>query len=257
MSIDEFIARIKRAETPFYAGLHTMAKGIMTAEAPCVPWLHRFLYRERTFRINAWREFWRAFYYQPIFRSRCERCGKNLRIYHSGQGLPFVVGDVRITIGDDVKIYDKTTIVGMTAGTKPALSIGDRTDIATPVSIFVGREVSIGADCLIAGTLIADNPGHRKEYKDRLTTKIEAEKIGRVVIGDHVWMAQFSVIIGDVTIGTGSIIGAKAFVNRSVPPFCIVAGVPARIIAKLPFPEEMIPVLGEEQYRLYREAHTD
>jgi acetyltransferase-like isoleucine patch superfamily enzyme len=254
MNWDEFFLKVKRAETPFYARLNRTAKSLMNAEAPYVPTLHRFLYRERDTRINAWREFWRAFYYQPLFRSRCARCGKNLRIYHSGQGLPFISGDVTISIGDNVKMHDKTTIIGLTAGAKPALIVGNDTDLATAVSIFIGREVSIGSHCLIAGTLIADNPGHRKDYRDRLTTRVEPEKMGRVVIEDHVWMAQYSVIIGDVTIGTGAIIGAKAFVNKSVPPFCVVAGVPARIIEKLPFPEEMIEVVGEDGFRRYREA---
>jgi acetyltransferase-like isoleucine patch superfamily enzyme len=45
-----------------------------------------------------------------------------------------------------------------------------------------------------------------------------------------------------------------AVVARDVPPFCVVAGNPARIVKKLPFPEEMIEQVGEEQYRFYQEA---
>jgi acetyltransferase-like isoleucine patch superfamily enzyme len=61
-------------------------------------------------------------------------------------------------------------------------------------------------------------------------------------------------ILGNVTVGTGAVIAAMAVVTRDVPPFCIVAGNPARIVKKLPFPTEMIEQVGEEQYRFYQEA---
>ena len=148
MNWDEFLCRVRRGETPFYARLNRAGKTLLNIEGPYIPGLHRFLYRERQFRIDAWREFWRAFYYQPLFRSQCVRCGKRLRIHHSGQGLPFIAGNVAISVGDNVKIRDRTTIIGLTAGNRPSLTIGDNTDIATPISIFIGREVSIGSNCL-------------------------------------------------------------------------------------------------------------
>lgn len=50
------------------------------------------------------------------------------------------------------------------------------------------------------------------------------------VIGDHVEIGANVTIIGKVTIGSNSIIGAGAVVIKDVPPCCIVAGNPARII---------------------------
>jgi serine O-acetyltransferase len=49
-------------------------------------------------------------------------------------------------------------------------------------------------------------------------------------IGNDIFIASGARILGDVTIGDGSLIGANAVVIRSVPPRCIAAGVPARII---------------------------
>ena len=48
-------------------------------------------------------------------------------------------------------------------------------------------------------------------------------------IEDDVFIATGAKILGDVTIGKGSVIGANAVVIRSVPPRCIAVGVPARI----------------------------
>ena len=48
-------------------------------------------------------------------------------------------------------------------------------------------------------------------------------------IEDDVFIATGAKVLGDVTVGHGSIIGANAVVIRSVPPRCIAVGVPARI----------------------------
>lgn len=250
MGISTFIARIKRRETPFYDRLFRIAKRIRLFEAPYVRGWHDILYYERSFRINAWRTLWRIFYYQPLFRSRCASCGDNLHIYHSGQGLPCIEGDLGIFVGDNVKLYDHITLASLTIARNPRLVIGDGTDISTPVSILVGNEIEIGSNCMIGCTLITDNPGHRVEYFQR-DEKLDADRIGRVKIGDYVWAAMQSIIVGNVSVGFGAVIGARAVVTRDVPPFCVVTGNPAKIVKKLEFPEDMIDTLGEDEYRKY------
>lgn len=49
-------------------------------------------------------------------------------------------------------------------------------------------------------------------------------------IGNDVWIGANAVIHSGVTIGDGAIVGNNAVVTRDVPPYAIVAGVPARII---------------------------
>ena len=254
MGLENFIQKVRKAETPFYAGLNRFGKSVMRMDVPYIPVWHDFWYREQQLRINLWRNFWRAFYHQPLFRSRCTECGRNLFIYHSGQGLPWIEGKIDIRIGDNVRFYDRSAIAGLTVGRDPTLTIGDNTDVGAPISIFVGDEVSIGSNCLIGCQLIADNPGHRRNYKERISERVEVERIGKVIINDYVYTGQYSLIVGNVTVGTGSIIAARAVVTKDVPPFCIAAGNPARIVKKMPFPDEMIEVVGEEQYRMYMEA---
>jgi acetyltransferase-like isoleucine patch superfamily enzyme len=256
MNIAEFITKIKRRETPFYDRLYRIAKVLRKFEIPYVPGFHDFLYHERNFRINAWRTFWRIIYCQPLFRSRCVSCGRNLHIYHSGQGLPLIQGDLQIVIGDNVHVYDRITLAALTVGNKPKLIVGDNTDISTRITILVGSEVAIGSSCMIGCTLITDNPGHNFEYKERLD-KLKKEKIGKVFIGNRVWAALDSMIIGNVRIGDGAVIGARAVVTKDVPPFCVVTGNPTSIVKKLPFPEEMIARLGREEYQKYLDAKVN
>lgn len=54
----------------------------------------------------------------------------------------------------------------------------------------------------------------------------------KVIIGDNVWIGDNVVILPGVTIGRGSIIAASAVVSKDVPPYSIVAGIPAKVIKK-------------------------
>lgn len=51
-----------------------------------------------------------------------------------------------------------------------------------------------------------------------------------VVIEDDVWIGSRVIILPGVTIGKGSVIGASAVVSKSVPPYSVVAGNPAKIV---------------------------
>ena len=68
------------------------------------------------------------------------------------------------------------------------------------------------------------------------------ENKGDTVIGNDVWIGYEAVIMQGVKIGDGAIIGARAVVTKDVPPYTIVAGVPARIIRRR-FDEETITKL--------------
>lgn len=54
----------------------------------------------------------------------------------------------------------------------------------------------------------------------------------RLVIGDDVWLGYGATVLGQVTVGTGSIVGARALVVSDVPPYSVVGGVPAKVIRK-------------------------
>lgn len=51
-----------------------------------------------------------------------------------------------------------------------------------------------------------------------------------VVIESDVWIGMNVVILKGVTIGRGSTVSAGAVVHRSMPPYCICGGVPAKVI---------------------------
>ncbi|MBR0277407.1 MAG: acyltransferase [Clostridia bacterium] len=55
-------------------------------------------------------------------------------------------------------------------------------------------------------------------------------KVGKVVIGNNVFVGAGTTVLPGVTIGDNSIIGAGSLVNKSIPPNSVAAGVPVRVI---------------------------
>lgn len=67
------------------------------------------------------------------------------------------------------------------------------------------------------------------------------------VIGNDVWIGSHAMIMDGVTIGTGAVVGSGAVVTKDVPPYAIVAGVPAKII-KYRHSQETIENLLESKW---------
>lgn len=94
-------------------------------------------------------------------------------------------------------------------------------------------------------------------------TFLNYTKIGRVTIGDNVFIGAESVVLPGVTIGSNVIIGANSTVTHDIPDNTVVAGSPARIIstldeylAKERARMESAPCYGE-QYTLRKSVPMD
>jgi acetyltransferase-like isoleucine patch superfamily enzyme len=66
---------------------------------------------------------------------------------------------------------------------------------------------------------------------------------GDVVIGNDVWIGQGAKILGGLTIGDGAVVAAWSVVTKNVPPYAIVAGVPARVVRQRFSPETVASLL--------------
>ena len=92
-----------------------------------------------------------------------------------------------------------------------------------PVGIVISSHVKI-----CDGTQILQNAsiGGKVSWGD-------AERV-YPVIGSGVRICAGAVVMGNVTIGDYCVVGANAVVNRSFPPYFVIAGVPARQIGRVP-----------------------
>lgn len=66
------------------------------------------------------------------------------------------------------------------------------------------------------------------------------DKSADVIIEEDVWVGANVTILPGVTLGRGCIVAAGALVTKSVPPYALVAGTPARIVAKTFFLEDIL-----------------
>lgn len=69
----------------------------------------------------------------------------------------------------------------------------------------------------------------------------------KVIIGHDVWVGSDVTIMRGVTVGTGAVLAAGAVVTKDVPPYAIVAGVPAKLV-KMRFPEILVERLLRSQW---------
>lgn len=113
---------------------------------------------------------------------------------------------------------------------RPAvLEIGDRTTIGDRTEIHVAERVSIGRGCRISwDCVIMDRNYHGIGQ--------EPERIAPVVIEDNVWIGCRAIILPGVVLGEGSVVAAGAVVTKSVPPFTVVGGNPAKVIRNIERP---------------------
>lgn len=56
--------------------------------------------------------------------------------------------------------------------------------------------------------------------------------VGPIIIERNSWIGDGVVILGNVTIGEGSIVGANSVVTKSIPPLSVAVGSPAKVIKK-------------------------
>lgn len=91
--------------------------------------------------------------------------------------------------------------------------------------------LAIGAGCDISsGAQIYTHSSARRCVSARAHTEVDRAPVR---IGDHVFVGAGAVIGMGVTVGDHSVVAAGAVVTRDVPPFTVVAGVPARPTARV------------------------
>lgn len=103
--------------------------------------------------------------------------------------------------------------------------IGERTRIGLGNTII--GPVHIGNDIMFAQNIVVSGLNHG--YED-IHTPISTQPTSTalITIEDEVWIGANSVIVAGVTVGKHSVVAAGSVVTKSVPPYTIVAGNPAK-----------------------------
>lgn len=99
----------------------------------------------------------------------------------------------------------------------PGATIGRRLFIDHGMGVVVGETAEIGDDVLIYQGVTLGGTSLKKEKR-------------HPTIEDHVMVSAGASVIGPVTIGRGSRIGAGAVVVSSAPPYSTIVGIPGKVI---------------------------
>lgn len=149
----------------------------------------------------------------------------------------------RVEIGDEVTLGERTVLKG------DFLRIGDYFLAGNDV-IISGQNARFetGKFCSLASrtTVLLGQGNHRiqslSSYPIRHLPPFASAEWSRYVdfeaesrtycrLGHDVWVGTGSILLPNVTLGTGAVVSAGSLVMRDVPPYAIVGGNPAQIIS--------------------------
>ena len=110
-------------------------------------------------------------------------------------------------------------------GRGKTLKIG-RSTFTSNIKILAHDDITIGDNCIFGWECqIFSGDGHPIYQEESIINKDVP-----VVIEDNVWVGSRALILNGVRVGKGSIVAAGAVVTKNVPPNCIVAGNPAKVV---------------------------
>jgi UDP-2-acetamido-3-amino-2,3-dideoxy-glucuronate N-acetyltransferase len=158
-------------------------------------------------------------------------------------------------IADDVTLGAGVVIHHPSLVNLYGCAIGEGTRIGAFVEIqrgaAVGRFCKISSHSFICdGVAIEDGVfvGHGVMFiNDRVPRALTADgrlqtdadwTLERTRIAAGASLGSNATIMGGVTVGAGALVGAGAVVTRDVPPYAIVAGVPARVVGDVRTPDD-------------------
>lgn len=136
-----------------------------------------------------------------------------------------------IQFGNNVVVGRYTVIecTGVVRELGEGLKVGNDTGFGDYNFIGVRGPIEIGNNVLFGPRVSIHAENHNFEDKNIIIRKQGASRKG-VKIEDDCWIGSGVTIVDGVTIGEGAVIAAGAVVTKNIPPYSVVAGVPARVI---------------------------
>lgn len=125
----------------------------------------------------------------------------------------------------------------------PPLYVGNHKNVCFGEGVCIGRNANISAlnarfickgHCAIAENLTVHTGNHARREGTFVSDIKESTKPKGfdqdVIVEEDVWIGCNVTLLAGVTIGRGTTVAAGAVVSKSMPPYCICGGVPAKFI---------------------------
>lgn len=136
-----------------------------------------------------------------------------------------------VVIGNNFTILNNG-IIECTGGIRKlgeGLKIGNNVGIAQNAFIQVRGKVIIEDNVIFGPNVSIFSENHIFDNPD-LPVNVQGETRKGVTIKSGVWIGTRAVVLDGVTIGKNSVVAAGSVVTKDVEPYCIVGGIPAKLI---------------------------
>ena len=187
----------------------------------------------------------RGFFKKPFFKKskgklfigkKCDiRCKRKIELLGSATIEDYCKIDALskggITIGNNFSLGRNSIIecTGVLRELGETLTIGNNVGIAANAFIAMRGKVEIGDNTIFGPNVSIHAENH--VFKDfDIPIRLQGATRKGIRIGKDCWIGSKATILDGVTIGNGVIVAAGAVVNKDVPDYAIVGGVPAKII---------------------------
>lgn len=160
---------------------------------------------------------------------KCEAQGSTIHpsITFTGVNNPFDY----INIGQCIIEPELTLWLSPDQGAEVKFTMGNRSYIGRNTYIGVFKPISIGECVLIGSYCYMISANHN--YETCSIPIIDQGYVGApITIENDVWIGTHVVVLPNVTIGKGAVIAAHSLVNKSIPPYEVWGGIPAKFLKK-------------------------
>jgi acetyltransferase-like isoleucine patch superfamily enzyme len=164
--------------------------------------------------------------FMTVVRAKSVEIGRYTRI-----GSMCFIDTEKVVIGEDTRINENVIAAGIRFPNS-LLKIGSRSIVMEYCYLNPSYPLEIGDDTGIGGHCLLFTHGSWSPITDGYPVTFAPIKLA-----DKVWLPWRVFVMPGVEIGEGSVIGANSLVSKNVPPHCLVAGSPAKII-KEDYPEK-------------------
>lgn len=171
-----------------------------------------------------------------FLKNKFKEYGSNIKIGY----LPIISNPRYITLKNDITIGNNATLYAIDNDlffdTTPKLTISSNIYIGHNVSIHCMNSVTLEDNVVLSDNIYISDVSHGINLdQENSIMKQKWISPGPVKIGKGTFLGHGVKVLPNVNIGNNCIVAAGSIVTKSSPPFCVLAGSPAKIIKKYCF----------------------